>query len=52
MKLLDVLEDFWFYLKYKKQDVVIALTWAGIYIIGGMIIIYLETKEFWQKGRK
>lgn len=49
MKLCEAAEDFWSHLKYRKEDVKAVLMWTGIYIIGGIIIAFLETKEFLER---
>ena len=55
MKLNDVwedLENFYFWLKRKKSDVITFLAQLAIWIIGGIIISFFMAKEFYEKRIK
>lgn len=52
MKALDTLEDFWLWSKYRKRDLGTMFILAGVYFIGALIIVFLEAKEFIERGIK
>lgn len=50
MKIIEILDDFWFRLKwFFKDDIIKFLSWVGIYILGGTIIAYFSLKEFYER---
>ncbi|MFH0803616.1 MAG: hypothetical protein V1877_00650 [Candidatus Tagabacteria bacterium] len=52
MKLSDVWGDFWFWLKRKKPGVITFSMQLAVWIVGGIIIVFLAAKEFYEKRIK
>jgi len=52
MKLSDVWENIYLWLKYKKPCIITFSVQLVIWIVGGVIIVFLAAKEFYEKRIK
>jgi len=52
LKIIKILKNFWHRLKrFIRHDFITILLWAGKFVIGGLIIIGWDLKQFFERKK-
>lgn len=52
-KIIEILDDFWYRIDYFiRHDIVTILMWTGKFVIGVLMILVWDLKQFFEKKKR